>query len=157
MVATLRDFHIGEMLWGEAPAGGVEIGNVNGEVIGDEVLGGCAGGAGEDATNDGGNLLQLVEANEGIDLGELSGEFTGEALGHATGDDEALIGVATMKTTIAMGFENGGDTFGFGGVDKRAGVDDQDIGLSRVGGEVYSSGAQMTQHDFGVDEIFRAT
>ena len=157
VVATLRDFHIGEVLWGEAPAGGVKIGNVNGEVIGDEVLGGCAGGAGEDATNDGGDLLQLVEADEGVDFLKFAGEFRGKTLGHAAGDDEALIGVATMKSAIAMGLENGGDTFSFGGVDKRAGVDDQDIGLSRVGGEVHSSGAQMTQHDFGVDEIFRAT
>ena len=157
VVAALGNLDVGEVFWGESPAGSIEIGNVNGEVIGDEVLGGCAGGAGEDATNDGGDLLQLVEADEGVDFLKFAGEFRGKTLGHAAGDDEALIGVATMKSAIAMGLENGGDTFSFGGVDKRAGVDDQDIGLSRVGGEVHSSGAQMTQHDFGVDEIFRAS
>ena len=99
----------------------------------------------------------MVEADEGVDFLKFAGEFRGKTLGHAAGDDEALIGVASVKTTIAMGLENGGDAFGFGGVDKGAGVHDEDIGLSRVGGEVHSGGPQMAQHDFRVDEILRAT
>ena len=78
-------------------------------------------------------------------------------MGHAACDDEALIRAAAMEATIAVGFENSGDAFGFGRVDEGAGIDDEDVGFGGVGGEFHAGGAKMAEHDFGIDEIFCAT
>jgi hypothetical protein len=69
-------------------------------------------------------------------------------LGHAACDDEALIGAAAMEATIAVGFEDGGDTFGFGRVDEGAGINDKDVGFGGVGGEFHASGAKVAEHNF---------
>ena len=78
-------------------------------------------------------------------------------MGHAACDDEALIRAAAMEATSAVGFENSGDAFGFGRVDKGAGIDDEDVGFSGVGGEFHTGGAKMAEHDFGIDEILSTT
>jgi len=65
--------------------------------------------------------------------------------------------VASVKATITVGFENRGDAFGFCGVDKGAGVYDEDIGFGRVGGEIHPGRAEVAEHDFRVDKIFGAT
>ena len=68
VIAAFGDFDIGEMLGGEAPAGGVEVGDVDGQVVGHEVFGGSSWGAGEDTADNGGDLFKLIEADEGIDF-----------------------------------------------------------------------------------------
>ena len=56
--------------------------------------------------------------------------------------------MASVKATITVGFENRGDAFGFCGVDKGAGVYDEDIGFGRVGGQIHPSRAEVAKHDF---------
>ena len=80
MVTALGDLHVGEMFWGQTPAGSVEVGDVDGKMVGHEIFRCSAGGAGQDTANDGGNLLQLVEADEGIDFSQLACEFRGKTL-----------------------------------------------------------------------------
>jgi hypothetical protein len=148
VITAFGDFDVGEVFWGEAPAGGIEVGDVNGQVVGHEVFGGRACGPSEDTAYNGGDFFELVEADEGIDFGEFPGEFGGEALGHAACDDEALIGAATMEATIAVGLEDGGDAFGFGRVDEGAGINDKDVGFGGVGGEFHAGGAKVAEHNF---------
>jgi hypothetical protein len=138
VVATFGDFYIGEVLRSEAPTGSVEVGDVNGEMIGDKVFRRSSRGASEDTPDDWGNFLELVEADEGVDFAEFPGQLGGEALGHTTGNNEALIGAATVEATVAMSLEDGRDAFGFCGIDEGTGVDDQNVGISGVGGQIDS-------------------
>jgi hypothetical protein len=107
-------------------------------MIGDKVFRCSARSASEDTPDDWGNFLELVEADEGVDFAEFPGQLGGEALGHATGNNEALIGAATVEAAIAMSLKDGGDAFGFCGIDEGAGVDDQDVGIGGVGGQIDS-------------------
>ena len=68
VITTLGDFDVGEVFGGEAPAGGIEVGDVNGEVVGHEVFGGSSWCASEDTADNGGDFFKLVEADEGIDF-----------------------------------------------------------------------------------------
>ncbi len=68
VVTTFGDFDVGEVFRSEAPARGIEVGDVNGQVVGHEVFGGSSWGAGEDTSDNGGDLFELVEADEGIDF-----------------------------------------------------------------------------------------
>ena len=143
VITAFGDFDVGEVFGGKAPAGGIEVGDVDGQVVGHEVFGGSSWCASEDTADNGGDFFELVEADEGIDFIEFPGEFGRKSLGHAACDDEALIGAAAMKATIAVGFENSGDAFGFGGVDKGTGIDDKDVGFGGVGGEFHAGGAKV--------------
>ena len=102
-------------------------------MIGNEIIWGSAGGTCQNTADDRGNFFKLIETDKGVDFGQLPSELGRKALGHTAGDDQALIGVATMEATIAVCLENCRDTFCFCGVDKGAGVDDQNISLGGVG------------------------
>ena len=69
-------------------------------------------------------------------------------MGHAACDDEALIRAAAMEAAIAVGFENSGDAFGFGRVDKGTGINDKNVGFGGVGGEFHAGGAKVAEHNF---------
>ena len=68
VITSFGDFDVGEMFGGEAPARGIEVGDVDGKVVGHEVFGGSSWGASEDTADNGGDLFELVEADEGIDF-----------------------------------------------------------------------------------------
>jgi len=68
VITAFGDFDVGEVFGSEAPAGGIEVGDVDGKVVGHEVFGGSSWGASEDTADDGGDLFKLVEADEGIDF-----------------------------------------------------------------------------------------
>ena len=68
VITTFGDFDVGEVFGGEAPAGSIEVGDVDGKVVGHEVFGGSSWGASEDTADNGGDLFELVEADEGIDF-----------------------------------------------------------------------------------------
>ena len=57
MVATLGNLYIGKMFGCQTPAGSIEVGDVDGKMVGHEIFRGSAGGAGQDTADDGGNLL----------------------------------------------------------------------------------------------------
>jgi hypothetical protein len=54
-------------------------------------------------------------------------------------------------------FENGIDTFFLGGVDERAGVDDDHVGAGGVIGDFDAALHQRTEHDLGIDQVLGAT
>jgi hypothetical protein len=91
-------------------------------MIGDEIFRRSSWSASEDTPDDGGDFLELVEADECVDFAEFSGQLGREALGHTAGNNEALIGAATVEAAVAMSLEDGGDAFCFCGIDEGAGV-----------------------------------
>ena len=68
VIAAFGDFDVGEVFGGKAPAGGIEVGDVDGQVVGHEVFGGSSWCASEDTADNGGDFFELVEADEGIDF-----------------------------------------------------------------------------------------
>src|SRR5205085_5691157 len=74
-------------------------------------------------------------------------------LDHAAADDQPLDALP-----LALGnFEDGVDRLLFGGVDEAARVHDDDVGLIEVVRDRdVRFLAELTEHDLGVDEVFRA-
>ena len=154
VIAALGNFHIGRVVGSEAETGRGEIGNVAGlwrhevEDAGFVLF--------EHAAEDRAGFGDLIESDEGVHLGEFADEVGGEALGKAAADDDFGIGALAL-VALAGGFQNGVDGFLFRGVDKSAGIHDEDIGLCGVGGDFEALGFCGAEHDLGVDEIFGAT
>jgi hypothetical protein len=104
-------------------------------------------GAGHDA-------VELVEPDEGVDLGQALGEFVPVALNHASRDDQALQSAGFLQLS---GFQNGVDRFFARGLDEAARVDDDDLGFLRILDELASRTVEVAQHDLRIDEILGAT
>ena len=96
----------------------------------------------------------MIEADEGVDFRQLHaslGTFddrqrTLVALGHATGDNQLLTLPSGRRFAIAHlidGFEG----FVLRGIDKGAGIDDDDVGLGRVGRHLHSRLRKVSHHD----------
>ena len=56
---------------------------------------------------------------------------------------------------VARHLEDRVDRFLLGGIDERAGVDDEHVGLRRVLCELVTRLLREPQHHLGVDEVFR--
>jgi len=153
VIAAFSDLDVGEVFWGEAEPRGVVIGDVFG-LAGDEVFLHLGS---HEALNDGGDGGDLVEADEGVDVGHEAGKFLGEALGEATGDDDFLF-FALGSALLARidGVVNGANGFLLGHVDEGTGVDDENVGEFGFRGHGHTGLLEVTDHDFGVDEIFGA-
>ena len=107
--------------------------------------------AAEDRTGFG----DLIESDEGVHFGKFADEVVGKALGKAAADDDFGIRALAL-VALAGGFENGVDGFLFRGIDKSAGVHNEDISFGRIGGDFKSFGFCGSKHDLGIDEIFGA-
>ena len=75
------------------------------------------------------------------------------ALRQTTADDQQL---AAPVGFMVGHLQDGIDRFFLGVVDECAGVDDNNVGLTFVGDDRITILRQMSEHDLGVDEIFRA-
>ena len=95
--------------------------------------------------------LEVRRAEDVIDLGDVLGELVGVALREAAGDDELL----RPGLLVLRHLEDGVDALFLGGVDERAGVDDDDVGaLGRVDQRV-AGGLDLAEHQLGVDLVLR--
>jgi hypothetical protein len=113
---------------------------------------------GVDFLDDGRDLGDLVEADEGVDLVvEGSGEILGEPLGHAAGDDQLLLLAALGHAAVLVHLEDVADGFLLGGVDEGAGVDDDHVGLFGLRNDLHARLMKMPDHDLAIDEILGAT
>ncbi len=100
-----------------------------------EVRRGC-GGRFVNALADGDNALDFVGADERVDFRHVLFDVAAIALHEAAGDDQAL----RLADLLVLGhFENGVDGFLLGGVDEAAGVDDEDVGLIGMRGELMAA------------------
>ena len=111
----------------------------------------------EEAIDDIRYFGELVQSDESVDLGHEGRQFLTKALGQASGDDDFLAVSFRIRLAVVNGAMDGGDTFFFGVVDERAGVDDEDVSQFRLRGHGHAGQLQVADHDFGVDEVFGAT
>ena len=98
----------------------------------------------------------MIEADEGVHLGHDAGQLGGEALRQTSGDDDFLALSIRIAAAAVHRAEDGVDGFLLGHVDERAGVDDEHIGEFRIGSERHAGLREVADHDFRVDEVFRA-
>ena len=92
-------------------------------------------------------------ADNGVDLGDLLHDLLLVALGQAAGDDDLQVRVLLL---VLAGHQNVLDGFGLGGLDKAAGVDDDDVrlrGVAHGGVTVLDEGVAEY---VGVDLVLRA-
>lgn len=110
---------------------------------------------GDGLINDGTDMGYLIDSHESVDFGEQFWEFVAKALGHASGNNDGL----TAVIGIADGgrFEDGIDGFLLGGVDEGAGIDDDGVGVGGFVGDFEALLEEGAEHDFGINQIFRAT
>ena len=83
------------------------------------------------------NLRDLVNAHERVHFGQEFGQFLAETLGQAAGDDQAL--AAMVGFADFGGFEDGVHALLLGGINERAGVDDEGVGLRGVIGDFHAA------------------
>ena len=112
------------------------------------LAGGGQAGGGEDG-------FEFAGAYDGVDFGDVLLDFVAVALDEAAGDDDAL-GFAAVLLLVLDHLEDGVDGLLLGGVDEAAGVDDDDLGVFGVGGELGAVVVEDAHHDLGVDEVFGA-
>ena len=155
VVAAFRDLHVGHVTRGESEAGGGVVGDED-RLLCDRIEGVFAEGAVEDLADDGGDLGDLVEADEGVDFGEETGEVFLKALGEAAGDEDLLLLTGGVCLSGVDGVDDGGDGLVLGDVDEGAGVDDEDVGEVRFRGHDHAFLLEVADHDFGIDEILGA-
>ncbi len=95
-------------------------------------------------------LFELVESDEGVDLGDLFLHLRGIGLRHAPRDHQT----PDPAGFLGLGhFEHGLDRLSLGVVDKTAGVDHDDVGLGRVGGQFDAGPLQVSEHQFAVHQV----
>jgi hypothetical protein len=114
-----------------------------------------SGPVGKRLTNHLADLGDLIDAHECVDFGQEFRQFVAKALRHAAGNDQRLapiLGLAQFG-----GLKDGIHAFLLRGVDERAGVDDERVGLSRVVCHLHAPFEQRAEHDLGVHQIFGAT
>ncbi len=97
--------------------------------------------------------FQLAGADDGVDFRNVLPDFVAVALDQAAGDDEFLRRAGGL---VAGHLEDGVDRLLLGGVDKLAGIDDEDLGLFGMCGEARAGAVEQAHHDLGVDEVFGA-
>ena len=108
---------------------------------------GAGTGAGRGEAGGGEDGFEFAGADDGVDFGDVALDLVAVALDQAAGDDEAL-GLAAVLGLMPDHLEDGVHGLLFGGVDKGAGVDDEDFGLAGVWGEIGSVVVEQAHHDF---------
>ena len=146
VVAALGDLHVGEVLGGGKHARGgivveVQAARVHGRGVFDPLA------HGHDA-------VDFVGPDDGVHLGHVLQDVAPVALDQAPGDDQAL---RPAHLLVLGHLQDGVDRLLLGGVDETASVDDQHLGLVRMGGELMPAGGELAHHDFRIDQILGAT
>jgi hypothetical protein len=97
-------------------------------------------------------LQHVARAEQVIDLGQLVRELVRMTLTQATGHDELL---AAAFFLVACQIEDRVDRLLARRVDEAAGVDDDDLGVTRVVDVLVAFALGHPQHDLGVDPVLR--
>jgi len=100
-------------------------------------------GSGED-------LLQLSGTDDSIHFGDVLLDFVAIALDQAPGNDQLL----RLAGDFVLGhFEDRVHRLLLGGVDKRAGIDDDDVGVFGASGDLGAALRKQTHHDLAVHQV----
>jgi hypothetical protein len=106
------------------------------------------------AENDVTDGLGAFHAEDGVDLRDFTLEFATIPLSEATRDNNPLYFTALFQLDSV---KNGVDAFLLRGLNKGAGVDDDDVGISATADELAVSARlspKGTHHFFGIDVVF---
>jgi hypothetical protein len=153
VVAAFGDFDVGHVVRREAEAGCGVVGNVarlGGDGVERAV---CLKITLQSLADNGGDVGDLVEPDEGIDFGEEAGKVFLKTLGEAACHNDFLFFARGVFLSGVDGVDDGADGFVFGNIDKRAGVDDESIGKLGIRHESHAFILQVSEHDLGVDEV----
>ena len=104
-------------------------------------------GGGED-------LLQLAGADHGVNFRNVLLDFVAIALDQASGDDQLLRFAGDL---VLRHFEDRVHRLLLGGVDERAGVDHDDVGVFGAGGDLGAALREQAHHDFAVHQVLGTT
>ena len=111
----------------------------------------------EHLLDDAANILHLIEADERIHFPvEFPRKIIAETLAHASGDDELLILAPLFQPLGLMSFEDGLNALLLRAVYESARIHDQHIGIGGIIGQRHAAGDHITEHDFGIYEVFGA-
>ncbi len=100
------------------------------------------------------DAAEFVGADQRVHLGQLFPDVRPVALHQAARHDQLL----RLAGLLVRGhFENRVDRFLLGRVDETAGVDDEHVGLVRVGGELMPARGELAHHDLAIDQVFGAS
>ena len=100
-----------------------------------------------------GNPVQLVQADEGINLGDLGSELGGVALRHAPRHDQAAQTAAVLPL---RDLKDGVDGLALGILDEPARVYDHDLGVAGVDHDPSTPLRQVAEHDLPVHQVLGA-
>ena len=96
------------------------------------------------------NLIDFVGAHHGIDLRHLHAQVALETLHQAARHDE-LFGAPHL---FELGhLEDGVHGLFLGRVNKRAGVDDDDVSVLGMRGQFVATGGQVAHHHLGIHQV----
>src|SRR5512133_1859102 len=100
-----------------------------------------------------GNAGVVTGADEDIHLGQFMGQFFLITLRQAPRNDQ---GVAAAIALALGQVQDGIDTFLLGLFDKGTGIDDDNIGIFFVSGDLVLLLGEHPQHDLGINQVLRA-
>ena len=92
-----------------------------------------------------------ARAYDAVDLGDERLQLLAIALRETSRDDQLLVGLLELRL-----LHDGVGGLGFGRIDERARIHDDGVGLRGIRAELPAGLAELRDHDFGVDEVFRA-
>ena len=151
MIAPLRDLQISERTSGKKKGGIERIENTVRALLRQDYQRRVTFADGVDQTDD---LIEFVNTEETVHIGKSRRHPVLVALHHAAGDDDLLALAAGLVSTGAQ------DRFGgllAGDIDKRAGIDQNDVGAFRRLRQLDPTGFKVTRHNLGVDQVLGAT
>ena len=149
IVASLRHLDVGDVRRSGADAGGGVVVEPGDRLVGSERRGAAPGG-GQHIRD----ALDLVEPDDRIDFGNLTGEFTRVPLRQASGDHEPAAAAFALQ---AGQVQNRVDPLFLGWPDEPAGVHDQCVGVRRIAGHLETATREDPGHDFAVEQVLRAS
>src|SRR5262249_3201005 len=100
------------------------------------------------------DLLELIGADDGVDLGHTLPNVAAVALDQASGYDQALRAAGLL---VLGHFQDRVDRFLLSWIDEAARVDDDHVCVRGMRRELVPAGGEVAHHDLGVDEVLRAS
>jgi len=111
------------------------------------------GGRGQ--SGGGEDVFQFAGADDGIDLGNVALNLVAIALDQTASDDQPLR-LAAVGDLVLHHFKDRVDRFLLGRFDEAACVDDQNLRILGVWGQLAASAVEQAHHNLGIHQILRA-
>ena len=94
--------------------------------------------------------MDTAHAEKGVHLGQLLQDLLTVALGQTAGDDDALQGAVLLKPGLVQDVVDG---LLLGALNEGAGVDDDDVRVDILRGQLVARGHHLMEHDLGIQLV----